>query len=206
MGDWEVITKGNRKKLKSHKVKTACNPPKIFLSSFIDRIATAKSSMLRSDFIQQFSYALNSHKVQIIGIGLGNFSSSLYPCTQQALFEALSQEIGNGESELYDPAYSDDEILYLNSLGVKVNEGEFIRERNNFPLYIMIHCHFSLYELLLSQNWIQNKSFAIYGNPISSTHAKFSSETAIELSKNSRSITINTQDLAFNDTELSIFN
>lgn len=202
---WEIITKSSKKRLKQRQMKTACNVEKVTSISFSERILSAKPTLL--DITNRIKLIVSDYSMEVVGVGLGNFSSSLYCCTQQALLELLTAELGNNlQIEAYDPAYNQDELNYFSQLNAKINDGCFENERNKATLFIMIHCHYSLYEVLLDQIWIQDKCFAILGNPLREMVKKFDSPKARDLIQKSCNYEIFTTDLALNDTELSVFN
>lgn len=195
--EWQIVTKSSRSRIRSHQSQTKSSEFQVSYISFADIISKCKAT---EEFISLKSRILLHCTGKIVAVGLGNFSSSLYSTSQQALYELLIQD---QPGILFDPAYNDDELNYLYSKGYETNTGRFCDECSQDRTFYMIHCHYSLYEELLTQSWIENAKVVIIGNSIQSIKDKFTNPLAVKNAENFGSLLIETKDLAFSDTYIN---
>ena len=142
------------------------------------------------------SNLLNSLSRPLVAVGIGNFSQSLYSTSQQALFESLSI----GGELVFDPEYSNEEIEYLANAGFIVNSGDFTDRSYDEVTFFMVHCHFSLYEKLLAQDWISTSRVVIFGNSVLAIREKIKDLKALENAEMFSESRFVTDDMAFSDT------
>jgi len=195
--EWQIVTKSSRSRIRSHQTQTKSSEFQVSFISVPEIISKCKAD---PEFVSLKSQ-ISPHCIgKITAVGLGNFSSSLYSTSQQALYELLIQDqLG----ELFDPAYSSEELNYLSSKGYEANIGNFTDETLIERTFFMIHCHYTLYEELLSQDWIEKTKVVIIGNSILSIREKFSKSCAINNAGKFSSTLIETRDLAFSDTHIN---
>lgn len=195
--EWQTVTKKSRSRIRSHQFQTKSSEFQASYISFADLISKCKATEDFSSLKSQISHHCTG---EIVAVGLGNFSSSLYSTSQQALYELLLQD---RPGVLFDPAYTADELAYLSSKGYQINQGRFSDECLQDRTFYMIHCHYSLYEELLSQSWTESVKVVIIGNSMQSVKDKFTNHSARKNVENFTSVLIETKDLAFSDTYIN---
>ena len=191
--DWKVVTKGSKSRIRSHKLKCKANYYKVSYISYQSIISKCKSD---KDYLEMKSNLLNSLSRPLVAVGIGNFSQSLYSTSQQALFESLSI----GGELVFDPEYSNEEIEYLANAGFIVNSGDFTDRSYDEVTFFMVHCHFSLYEKLLAQDWISTSRVVIFGNSVLAIREKIKDLKALENAEMFSESRFVTDDMAFSDT------
>ena len=191
--DWKIVTKGSKSRIRSHKTKCKASDYKVSYISYQSIISKCKSD---KDYLKMKENLLGSISRPLIGVGIGNFSQSLYSTSQQALFESLSI----GGELVFDPEYLNEEIEYLVNAGFIVNSGEFFDRSYDEVTFFMVHCHFSLYEKLLAQNWIATSRVVIFGNSVLSMREKMKDLKALENAELFTESRFVTDDMAFSDT------
>lgn len=195
--EWQIVTKSSRSRIRSHQTQTKSSEFQVSFISVPEIISKCKADQ---EFVS-LKTQISLHCIgKIVAVGLGNFSSSLYSTSQQALYELLIQDQAG---ELFDPAYNSEELKYLSSKGYEANIGKFTDEAQIERTFFMIHCHFSLYEELLFQDWIEKTKVVIIGNSISSIKEKFSNDSAKTNAEKFCSVLVETHDLAFSDTYIN---
>lgn len=185
MDEWKIVSRKSKNRIKTIHIKTCSQQFKLCLE-FDARISFTKS-FLQSDpnfplllpYLEQYS--------EIISIGLGNFSTSLNSCTQQALFELLIETLSIPSIQLYDPQFTVQEISYLHAKNYSV--GEYFTSQLAPSIYYMVHCHYDLYQTFLTSP--AHYSYVIIGNNINSP-GRF------------QSIPFPIKDPAFEDTYINI--
>ena len=194
--EWITVNKKSKSRIRHHDIGTISSNILVSYTSFRERIQACKSEYSKQQWVHTLSSLI---KGKIIAVGLGNFSSSHYSISQQALYEYLL-ETNNSQGILYDPAYLPEELQYLEEKGYLVNIGGFEQEEVDICTYVMIHCHFSLYERLIASQWTSDAEIYFVGNSLEDIQEKFIDETARQKASKFKAIHIETTDLAFHQT------
>ncbi|OMJ72941.1 hypothetical protein SteCoe_28477 [Stentor coeruleus] len=197
--DWQVVSKKSKSRIRSHQTSTASSLYKVSFLSFCDTISASKKDKSLISLSEKCSEICEG---TIIAVGIGNFSSALYSTSQQALYELLIQDKGQ-IGVFFDPGYLPSEVEYLEEQKWQVNQGVFNQEQTGSCTFFMIHCHYSLYETLLSSPWVSQCRVTIIGNSLNDMVSKFKQPSAISIASTFHSSKLETIDLAFVDTFIS---
>lgn len=102
---------------------------------------------------------------QIIALGIGHFEGCLKACSQLALLLHL-QEAGNvAEVTVFDPVFTESELILLNSLSLRCSD-QF--STHSSCLFYMIHCHLDLYESVLQSILLSSRPTLLVCNSLKS--------------------------------------
>ena len=82
----------------------------------------------------------------VICLGLGNISESISSILQLAFLLALREKVQLGTVTMYDPCFTEDEIIYFRELDLNVEE--IYSGKNDKTLYYMIHWHSEIYSMI----------------------------------------------------------
>ena len=197
--EWVTVTKNSNSRIRSHQTGTISSSISLSYTSYHQKIHACKKEFSQNGWAKNLSDRISG---KIIAVGLGNFSSSDYSISQHALYEYLIEE-NKVNGELFDPAYSSEETTYLEEKGYRVNIKNFNKEQQENCTFLMIHCHYSLYENLLLSEWIQNFRICIIGNSLNDIKTKFLDQEAFKNAESFQSIDLNLNDLAFYQTYLN---
>ena len=194
--EWQVVNKKSKNRIRAHQTGTISMQYNVGYLDFEEKIAKVKAFIAKQPWANHLARAC---KGKIVAVGLGNFSCSDYSITQHALYEFLI-DFYSHNGELYDPSYLIEEIKYLENKGFEVNSGEFLKNRENSCTFIMIHCHFSLYENLLRQAWVEFCDLVVVGNNFVEISQNFRCEKAVMMVNDFEVDELVISDLAFSNT------
>jgi SRR1 len=196
--EWQVVKKKSRSRIRSHKTGTISAEFLHSYYNFNQRISECKKKLSQCNWVIKLADTCSD---LIVAVGLGNFSCSEYSISQHSLYEYLIDQ-KKTTGELYDPSYTQDEVSYLQQKKFIVNEGVFDKQRGSFCTYLMIHCHYTLYERLLSNDWIDS-DVLIIGNSITDIKNKFTSIPAMQKAEKYSSVLVDVEDLGFHQVYIN---
>jgi hypothetical protein len=194
--DWQVVSKKSKSRIRSHQTGTKTSDFRVSFINFQEILEKCKND---SSFQQMKEDLTGRITKKVVSVGIGNFSSSLYSLSQQALFEAVSEE----GSQVYDPDYLLEEVEYLKRKGFDVNPRLFFEFEEEEVTFFMVHCHFSLYQTLLAKDWVGRSRVVIFGNSLESIKKQMTDPQALKNAEKFKESRFFTDDLAFSDTFVS---
>lgn len=194
--EWITIGKKSKSRIRGHDTGTSVSKFLVSYMSFREKIQACKEVLLKEDWVKKLCRV---DMGKVIAVGLGNFSCSHYAICQHALYEILV-EMSCRVGEVYEPGYLSEEIEYLEEKGFLVNFGEFDKEQLEKTTFLMVHCHFTLYERLLASEWTSKVEVIVIGNSFEDVKRKFTNSGASQKADGFQSTEIKNNDLAFNQT------